>query len=69
MAHSVLQVKKLPRSITMGALRLLCEKLFRVKTAQMALFMRAPGEPVPEDMSADDDKPLSTFGVQVSYGA
>lgn len=62
------QVKKLPRSTTIAALRLLCERLFKVPADRMALFLRAPGEPLPEAVGGqgqdDSDRPLSFFGVQ-----
>ncbi|KAG2428537.1 hypothetical protein HYH02_014341 [Chlamydomonas schloesseri] len=65
------QVKRLPRSTTVSALRLLCEKLFKVKADCMALFLRSPGDPIPEDIGGgaagggqQDDRPLSFFGVQ-----
>lgn len=58
--------KKLPRSTTLGALRLLCEKLFKVKAGQQALFMRAPGDPLPEDISCEEDsRTLGELGMQV----
>ncbi len=32
----------------------------------MALFLRGPGDPLPEEISAEeDDRPLAFFGVQV----
>lgn len=44
------QVKKVPRSTAMSALKLLCEKLFKVKANQQALFIARPGEPMPEEI-------------------
>ncbi|KXZ50051.1 hypothetical protein GPECTOR_18g31 [Gonium pectorale] len=63
------QVKKLPRSTTVAALRMLCEKLFKVPSARMSLFLRAPGEPLPEDIGGGDceDRGLGFFGVQDGY--
>lgn len=64
---SLPQVKKLPRSVTIASLRLLLEKLFKVKGRAQSLFLRAPGDPLPEALAVDDDeRPLSFFGVQVS---
>ncbi|GIL78418.1 hypothetical protein Vretifemale_7882 [Volvox reticuliferus] len=63
------QVKKLPKSTTVSALRLLCERLFKVKSQEMALFLRAPGDPMPEDIGAEDlqDRTLGFFGAQDGY--
>ncbi|MEW5305643.1 MAG: hypothetical protein WDW36_008170 [Sanguina aurantia] len=62
------QVKKLPRSVTVASLRLLLEKLFRVKGRAQSLFLRAPGDPLPEPLGDDNDqRPLSFFGVQDGY--
>jgi hypothetical protein len=59
--------KKLPRSTTLGALRLLCEKLFKVKAGQQALYLRAPGDPLPEDLTCEEDSStLGELGVQAS---
>ncbi|GLC39842.1 hypothetical protein PLESTB_001293600 [Pleodorina starrii] len=60
------QVKKLPRSTTVSALRLLCERLFKVQSGSMALFLRAPGDPLPEDIGGEEmgDRTLGFFGVQ-----
>lgn len=58
-------MKKLPRSVTVASLRLLLEKLFRVKGRAQSLFLRAPGDPLPEPLGDDNDqRPLSFFGVQ-----
>ncbi|GFR48709.1 hypothetical protein Agub_g10665 [Astrephomene gubernaculifera] len=63
------QVKKLPRTTTVSALRLLCERLFKVPADRMALFLRAPGDPLPEDLGGSEleDRPLAFFGVQAGY--
>jgi hypothetical protein len=59
--------KKLPRSTTLGAVRLLCEKLFKVKAGQQALYLRAPGDPLPEDITCEEDsRTLGELGVQVT---
>lgn len=58
-------MKKLPRSVTVASLRLLLEKLFKVKGRAQSLFLRAPGDPLPEPLGDDNDgRPLSFFGVQ-----
>lgn len=58
--------KKLPRGTQLGSLRLLCEKLFKVKARQQALFLRAPGDPLPENISSEEDvRTLGELGVQV----
>ncbi|KAG2487033.1 hypothetical protein HYH03_014279 [Edaphochlamys debaryana] len=64
------QVKKLPRGTTVAALRGLCEKLFKVKADCMALFLRAPGDPLPEELggaAGGEDRTLGFFGVQDGY--
>ncbi|GAX83880.1 hypothetical protein CEUSTIGMA_g11305.t1 [Chlamydomonas eustigma] len=58
------QVKKVPLSINIAALKLLCVKLFQVKAGQVTLFLRRPGDPVPEDMGSDEERPLSVLGIQ-----
>jgi hypothetical protein len=67
--------KKLPRSTTVGALKLLCERLFRVKAARQALLVAGggggggddeQGECCGEtDIGGDDTKPLSYWELQV----
>ena len=42
-----------------------CPLIPQVKAAQMTLFLRRPGDPVPEEIGADDGKTLGSFGVQV----
>ncbi|KAJ9518795.1 hypothetical protein QJQ45_026091, partial [Haematococcus lacustris] len=57
--------KKLPRGTALAALKLVCEKLFKVRVAQQRLFVKAPGDPVPEEVAADDDsRTLAHLGVQ-----
>lgn len=60
------QVKKLPLSTTLGALRLLCDKLFKVRVGRQAVFLRSPGDPLPEELGVDEDgRTLQALGVQV----
>jgi hypothetical protein len=59
--------KKLPRSITIGQMKMLCEKLFKVKAGAMLVFMRAPDDPHPEDVTSEDDKALGALGLQDGY--
>jgi hypothetical protein len=65
-AHSKMgtQDKKLPKSITIGSIKLLCEKLFKVKVDQMTLLLRVPGEPFPEDIGAQEEATLGAFNLQ-----
>lgn len=64
------QVKKLPRSTTLGALRQLCEKLFKVPVARQALSLRSTYDPAAEALPADDDnRQLTALGVQVRAAA
>ena len=88
-----IQSKKLPRTVTISALKLLCEKLFKVwggatgrvggvppscahhssllplqvKAAHMTLFLRRGGDPVPEEIGAEDDKTLGICALHASY--
>ncbi|KAG1669876.1 hypothetical protein FOA52_012465 [Chlamydomonas sp. UWO 241] len=59
--------KKLPRSITIGQMKMLCEKLFKVKAGAMLVFMRSPDDPHPEDVTSEDDKSLGSLGLQDGY--
>ena len=47
-------VKKVPSSITVGKLKLLCEKLFKVKADAQQLFYKEPFMGMPELLSPDD---------------
>ena len=58
--------KKLPRATTVGAVKLLCERLFRVKAARQALTLLgaddgAAGGCGDLDVGGDDTKPLAFF--------
>jgi len=57
------QVKKLPARLTVGQLRVMCAKLFNVQPARMSLFVRAPGNPVPEPVEEPDISTLASMGV------
>ena len=37
----------------------------QVKAAHMTLFLRRGGDPVPEEIGAEDDKTLGAYGLQV----
>ena len=55
-------------SITVGALKQLCERLFRMPVVRQALFVAAPGDPLPDSIGEDDSQNLSFFNVQVGLG-
>lgn len=60
--------KKLPRSTTLAALKALCEKLFKVKAGRQALFVRVPGEPLPEPLTDElGTRSISAAGVLDGY--
>jgi hypothetical protein len=71
------QVKKLPRTTQLGALRLLCDKLFNVRVGQQQLFVKSAADPVPQPLgsgsgeagAADDTRTLAQLGLQVRYNA
>jgi hypothetical protein len=57
--------KKLPLSLTVGALRLLCQRLFGVDSASQHLFYRETGKEFGHPVELDDDSSqLTFFGVQ-----
>lgn len=39
--------------------------MLQVKLEAMTLYVKAPGDPLPEDMGTDEDTTLSYFAVQV----
>lgn len=54
-------------SLTVGKLKMLCERLFKVPAARQALFLNAGGEnPMPDNIGQDDAKELMFFSVEVS---
>jgi hypothetical protein len=55
--------KRLPQSTTVGALKLLAERLFRVKASRQALALVVGGGE--QDIGEDDTKPLSFWDPQV----
>jgi len=60
--------KKLPSSTTVGAVKLLCERLFRVKAGRQVLVLGAGGEGGgggEQDIGGDDTKPLSFWEPRV----
>lgn len=57
--------KKLPLTMTVGALRLLCQRLFGVDSASQHLFYRETGKEFGHPVELDDDtSQLTFFGVQ-----
>ena len=55
--------KKLPGSMTIGKLRMLCERLTRVPAAKQRLFVREKGAPMPEPLD-DDNLEIALAGVR-----
>ncbi len=55
-------VKKLPCTATLSSLKQVCDRLFRVPAARMALFVRRPGAPLPEALT-DEQRDLYWLGV------
>lgn len=55
--------KKLPGSMTVGKLRLLCERLTRVPAARQRLFVRERGAPLPDPLD-DDSLEIALAGVR-----
>ena len=57
-------------SLTVGKLKMLCERLFKVPAARQALFLNAGGEnPMPDNIGQDDAKELVFFSVEVHFNA
>jgi hypothetical protein len=59
--------KRLPRSTTVGALKLLAERLFKVKAGRQALVLMSGGGE--QDIGGDDTKPLAFWDPQVEGAA
>ena len=57
------QTKKVPMSITVGKLKLLCEKLFKVRADVQRLFYKEPFQGMPE-LLEPDDYDISYLGVR-----
>ena len=56
-------MKKVPMTITVGKLKLLCEKLFKVKADSQRLFYKEPFMGMPE-LLEPDDYDISYLGVR-----
>jgi hypothetical protein len=54
--------KRVPRTMTLARLKQLCDRLFRVPAARMALFVRRPGAPMPEALT-EEPRDLYWLGV------
>ena len=57
------QKKKVPMTITVGKLKLLCEKLFKVKVDAQQLYYKEPFMGMPE-LLEPDDYDISYLGVK-----
>ena len=53
--------------MTIGDLRVLAERLFKIKAAQQALCLRLPDNDQPRSLGKDDTQPLSFFEVEVRH--
>lgn len=54
-------------SMTVGALKLLAERLFKVKAARQVLALRLPGEEGTRELGKDDTQVLAFFNVEVRF--
>ncbi|CAG9463197.1 unnamed protein product [Pedinophyceae sp. YPF-701] len=54
---------KLPAGTSLGQLKFLVEKLFKIPVARCALFLKSPGAPMPEDLSWGDDATIGWAGA------
>ena len=59
----MIQKKKVPMTITVGKLKLLCEKLFKVKVDAQQLYYKEPFMGMPE-LLEPDDYDISYLGVK-----
>ncbi|KAK3261541.1 hypothetical protein CYMTET_29556 [Cymbomonas tetramitiformis] len=57
------QTKKLPGSLTVGNLKLLCEKLFKVAVAHQKIFAKQADSPFPEELD-DDREQIGYLGMR-----
>mmetsp|Transcript_22754 Transcript_22754/g.74074 ORF Transcript_22754/g.74074 Transcript_22754/m.74074 type:complete len:541 (-) Transcript_22754:239-1861(-) len=55
--------KKLPRTLTVAKLKVLCAKLFKVPVEEQRIFACTPGIPVPEEVTDADGSDLHALGV------
>ena len=53
--------------MTIGNMRVLAERLFRLKAAHQALLLRLPGDKRLRSLGRDDTQPLSFFEVEVRH--
>ena len=51
--------------MTIGNMKVLAERLFKLKAARQALLLRLPGDELLRSLGTDDTQPLSFFGVEV----
>eukprot|EP00884_Botryococcus_braunii_P020395 jgi/Botrbrau1/7039/Bobra.0165s0062.1 len=58
------QVKRLPGTMTLGNLKVLCERLFGLPVAHQVMYLRASTDPVPQPLGEDDLRDLSYLGVE-----
>ena len=52
-------------STTIGSVRVLAERLFKVKAARQALALRLPGDAHRRSLGSDDTQSLSFFAIEV----
>ncbi len=54
-------------SLTVGKLKVVVERLFKVKQAKQALFLQVSSDdPCPENIGDQEDRELYYFGIQVT---
>ena len=55
-------------SLTVGKLKVVVERLFKVKQAKQALFLQvSTDDPCPENIGDQEDRELYYFGIQVLH--
>ena len=55
-------------SLTVGKLKVVIERLFKVKQAKQALFLQvSTDDPCPESIGDQEDRELYYFGIQVLH--
>jgi hypothetical protein len=58
--------KRLPRSMQLQSVQMLCEKLFKLGVGQQALFVKTPQDPLPQPLAhGSSTQSLAELGLQV----
>mmetsp|Transcript_20879 Transcript_20879/g.37335 ORF Transcript_20879/g.37335 Transcript_20879/m.37335 type:complete len:593 (-) Transcript_20879:688-2466(-) len=60
--------KRLPRGMTLSALKMLCEKLFKVRVSKQIIYLKDPNVPLPDRIpESEDQNSLAYLGVQDNF--